>query len=52
FELPLIGEVDLTFTATEVLSLTVGMGFAGMYTMTKHWALNNIFGITFCVQVW
>ena len=51
FDLPLIGELDLTFTLTELVSFAVGAAFAAVYTKTKHWALNNIFGITFCVQV-
>lgn len=51
FDLPLIGEIDLTFTWTELASLTVGIAFSAVYTMTRHWALNNIFGMTFCVQV-
>lgn len=51
YNLPLIGELDLTFTATELVSFAVGVAFAAVYTKTKHWALNNIFGITFCVQV-
>ncbi|CAN0293044.1 unnamed protein product, partial [Ectocarpus fasciculatus] len=51
FELPLIGEVDLTFTATELVSFVIGVAFAAAYAKTRHWALNNIFGMTFCVQV-
>lgn len=51
FDLPLIGELDLTFTLTELVSFAVGVAFAALYTKTRHWALNNIFGITFCVQV-
>eukprot|EP00904_Undaria_pinnatifida_P007123 jgi/Undpi1/3540/HiC_scaffold_16.g06912.m1 len=50
FTLPLVGEVDLTFTISEFVSFSVGVAFAAVYTMTGHWALNNIFGITFCVQ--
>ncbi|CAB1119691.1 unnamed protein product [Ectocarpus sp. CCAP 1310/34] len=50
FELPLIGEVDLTFTATELVSFVIGVAFAAAYAKTRHWALNNIFGMTFCVQ--
>ncbi|CAN0242988.1 unnamed protein product [Pylaiella littoralis] len=49
-DLPLIGEVDLTFTLTEMVSLTAGAAVSAVYTMTRHWALNNIFGMTFCVQ--
>eukprot|EP00752_Nemacystus_decipiens_P003248 g3006.t1 len=50
FDLPLIGELDLTFTLTELVSFLVGVAFAAVYTKSRHWALNNIFGITFCVQ--
>ncbi|CAM9253245.1 unnamed protein product [Ascophyllum nodosum] len=50
FDLPWIGEVDLTFTVSEMVSLAIGVAFSAFYTMTGHWALNNIFGITFCVQ--
>ncbi|CAN0038768.1 unnamed protein product, partial [Discosporangium mesarthrocarpum] len=49
-KLPLVGEVDLTFTLTELLSLAVGIAFSAVYLKTRHWAMNNIFGMTFCVQ--
>lgn len=51
FNFPLVGEIDLTFTPSELVSFAVGVAFASIYTKTGHWALNNIFGITFCAQV-
>jgi minor histocompatibility antigen H13 len=50
FNLPLLGEVDLTFTPSLALSLIVGTAFSVVYFQTKHWAMNNVFGISFCVQ--
>lgn len=49
--LPLVGELDLTCTKSEMVSLVMGAALAAAYTRTRHWALNNVFGITFCIQV-
>uniref|UniRef100_A0A7S2V0H1 Minor histocompatibility antigen H13 n=1 Tax=Fibrocapsa japonica TaxID=94617 RepID=A0A7S2V0H1_9STRA len=50
FTLPYLGNIDLTFTPSELVSLILGTAFAGLYFKTKHWALNNLMGISFCVQ--
>jgi minor histocompatibility antigen H13 len=47
---PLIGEVDLTFTRAEQFCLLVSIVFAYAYYDTKHYMLNNVLGISFCVQ--
>ena len=48
---PLIGEIDLTFTRAEQFCLVLSVGFAYAYYVSKHYMLNNVFGISFCVQV-
>jgi len=50
FNLPYVGKVDLTFTPSEIIALVLGAIFSIIYFKTKHWALNNIFGISFCIQ--
>mmetsp|Transcript_35581 Transcript_35581/g.46940 ORF Transcript_35581/g.46940 Transcript_35581/m.46940 type:complete len:456 (-) Transcript_35581:220-1587(-) len=50
YKLPLIGDVDLKFTVSEMISLVFGAIFSAFYFKTKHWTLNNIFGISFCIQ--
>lgn len=47
---PLIGEIDLTFTRAEQFCLLVSMVFAYAYYVSKHYMLNNVLGISFCVQ--
>ena len=49
--LPLLGEVDLTFTRAEQFCLLVSIVFAYTYYVTKHYMLNNVLGISFCIQV-
>lgn len=49
--LPLLGELDLTFTRAEQFCLVVSLVFAYAYYVTKHYMLNNVLGISFCVQV-
>ncbi|KAG5186262.1 putative aspartyl protease family A22B [Tribonema minus] len=50
FNLPWVGEVDLTFTPSGLVSLAFGLAFGAVYFQTKHWTMNNILGISFCVQ--
>lgn len=45
-----IGEVDLLFSGLEILYLLASIAFSVAYFKTKHYMLNNIFGIVFCVH--
>jgi minor histocompatibility antigen H13 len=47
---PLIGEVDALFTVAELLSLVLSIIFSVQYFRTKHYMMNNILGISFCIQ--
>jgi minor histocompatibility antigen H13 len=49
--LPLLGEVDLTFTRAEQACFLISIVFAYTYYVTKHYMLNNVLGISFCIQV-
>lgn len=46
----LLGTVDLTLTLPELLSLPFAVIFAYYYFITKHFMMNNVLGISFCVQ--
>ncbi|RYH30246.1 hypothetical protein EON65_05790 [archaeon] len=47
---PLIGEVDALFTFAELVSLMISIIFSAVYFKTKHFMMNNILGISFCIQ--
>jgi minor histocompatibility antigen H13 len=48
--LPIIGEVDLTFTLAEGICFIFSVVFSYQYFHTKHYMMNNIFGISLCIQ--
>jgi len=50
FNLPYIGEIDTEVTLAEIISLIPSIIFAIFYFKTKHYILNNVLGISFCVQ--
>jgi len=50
FKLPLVGDVDATFTVSYLASLVGMSGVAYQYFQTKHFLLNNMMGMAFCVQ--
>lgn len=50
FNLPLLGEIDATFTKAEFVCFILSAVFSGFYFKTKHFLMNNVFGISFCVQ--
>jgi len=33
------------------MAVVLGSAMAGVYFKTKHWLLNNVFGIAFSIQV-
>jgi len=43
-------EIQFNVSACEILVFIGCMIFCGFYFSTKHWALNNILGICFCLQ--
>lgn len=47
---PLIGEVDALCTPAELVSLVISIIFSVQYFRTKHYMMNNILGISFCIQ--
>jgi len=47
---PLIGEVDMLCTPAEIFCLILSTIFSVVYFQTKHYMMNNIFGICFCIQ--
>jgi minor histocompatibility antigen H13 len=47
---PLLGEIDMLFSGLEFLYLLAAIAFSVAYFQTKHYMLNNIFGIVFCVH--
>ncbi|EWM21510.1 signal peptide peptidase family protein [Nannochloropsis gaditana] len=50
FSLPLLGKMDLRFTQAELAAGVVAVALAGCWFQSKHWMLNNGFGIAFCIQ--
>ena len=48
--LPLLGEIDARFTFAEIICLILSCIFSYYYFITKHFLMNNVLGISFCVQ--
>ena len=48
--LPYIGELDCLLTPAELVAIIPSAIFSIYYFKTKHYMLNNLFGISFCVQ--
>lgn len=46
----LIGDIDTTFTIADFISFILSCIFSVQYFRTKHFILNNVLGISFCVQ--
>lgn len=47
---PLIGEIDALLNPAELISLVLSIIFSAQYFRTKHYMMNNILGISFCIQ--
>jgi minor histocompatibility antigen H13 len=47
---PVVGDIVIDFTFTEALMFVLSSIVIYVYLTTKHWALNNILGICFCIQ--
>ena len=50
FTLPLLGEIDSTFSLAELFCFILSTIFSVFYFRTKHYMMNNVLGISFCVQ--
>ena len=50
FKLPLIGDIDTQLTISEIVALIPSIIFSYFYFKTKHFMMNNVLGISFCVQ--
>jgi minor histocompatibility antigen H13 len=50
FTLPLFGKIEIKFNTSELISFFFAAIFAGLYFKTKHWTMNNFFGISFSIQ--
>jgi minor histocompatibility antigen H13 len=51
FEAPLLGKIEGTFSCANFVSFAMAVAFNwGYFVSGKHFMLNNIFGISFCVQ--
>jgi minor histocompatibility antigen H13 len=48
--LPLLGEIDARFTFAEMICLVLSTIFSYYYFQTKHFLMNNVLGISFCIQ--
>jgi minor histocompatibility antigen H13 len=48
--LPVLGEIDARFTPSELIAMVPASVFAFYYFKTKHFMMNNVLGISFCVQ--
>ena len=48
--LPLLGPIDARFTMAELVCLVLSSIFSFYYFKTKHFLMNNVLGISFCVQ--
>ena len=47
---PVIGEIDAEFTVAEFISMVPATIFSAYYVKTKHFMMNNVLGIAFCIQ--
>ena len=43
--------MDLLFTFAEIICLILSCIFSVYYFQTKHFLMNNVLGISFCIQV-
>ena len=43
-------DLSIDTTSAGVLSFLASLVFTGFYLKSKHWALNNVLGIAFCLQ--
>jgi minor histocompatibility antigen H13 len=43
-------DFNIDATYADILSFIGSIAFSAVYLKTKHWALNNVLGISFCLQ--
>ena len=44
------GKSPWIFNVSDILALMGSTAFSAVYFQTKHWTMNNVFGICFCLQ--
>ena len=44
------GKSPWIFNVSDILALMGSAAFSAVYFQTKHWTMNNVFGICFCLQ--
>jgi len=47
---PVLGELDCLLTPAEIVALILASIFSWQYVKTKHFLMNNVLGISFCIQ--
>ncbi len=45
------GILEAKSTASQVVSFIMAAVMAALYFKTKHWTMNNFFGVSFAIQV-
>jgi minor histocompatibility antigen H13 len=50
FKLPVLGDIDVQMIVSEIIALIPAIIFSYFYFKTKHFMMNNVLGISFCVQ--
>ena len=50
FKLPVLGDIDVQMTISELVALAPAIVFSYYYFKTKHFMMNNVLGISFCIQ--
>lgn len=50
YTIPILGDLDLRFNMAELVSMIPATIFSVIYIKTKHYMMNNVLGISFCVQ--
>lgn len=49
YKFPMIGEIDMLLSLQDIFFIVIGTSLSYGYYMTKHFMLNNLFGIVFCI---
>ena len=42
--------IDISMSVSDIIIFAASMVFCGFYFQRKHWAMNNVLGICFCLQ--
>jgi minor histocompatibility antigen H13 len=47
---PLVGEIDARLNSAEIVCMILAIVFSWFYFKTKHYMMNNVLGISLCIQ--